>query len=210
MEKVRKFLHFFSVCSLNQDSTSASSGQVLLLVVVTMIVALTVGLSIASRTVTNLKLSKQNQDSQRAFQAATAGIEKYINQANRTGPTDTLLNASAFTTDVGQLSGSQILLNNGDVVDQDRGIDSWLSTYPTYADKYSGTITLYWGVDGVPLDCSSASPNKKKAPALEVVILTGSITNPTFTKRVFDPCNNTSVAGSVNRANNFEIPASTP
>ena len=47
----------------------------LLVVVLTMIVALTVGLSLASRTITNMKISKQNEESQRAFQAAEAGIE---------------------------------------------------------------------------------------------------------------------------------------
>jgi len=56
------------------------NGQILLIVVITMIVALTVGLSIASRTVTELRLSRQNEESQRAFNAAEAGIDRVLKQ----------------------------------------------------------------------------------------------------------------------------------
>ncbi|MGE5041621.1 MAG: hypothetical protein ACM3IJ_01825 [Candidatus Levyibacteriota bacterium] len=107
-----------------------NSGQVLLLVVITMIVALTAGLALASRITTNLKLSKQNEDSQRAFQAASAGIDKYINSSS--GTTLNSINSSNFKTNVTQISGSTMILNNGNTIDQDRGIDVWLSNYPNY------------------------------------------------------------------------------
>ena len=59
-------------------SEASRQGQMLLVVVLTMIVALTVGLSVVSRTITNLRISRQSEESQRAFQAAEAGIEKTI------------------------------------------------------------------------------------------------------------------------------------
>lgn len=107
------------------------SGQVLLLVVITMMVALAAGLALVSRMTINLKLSKQNQDSQKAFQAASAGIEKYINSTGGT-TINGLNNSSTVTTKVDSITGSEFLLNNGNPVDQDRGIDVWLSSYPNY------------------------------------------------------------------------------
>lgn len=183
----------------------SSRGQALLVVVITMIVALTVGLTLATRTITNLKISKQNEDSQRAFQAATSGIEKYIQSptSQNTGQ----FTGSSFTTNVDEVSGETILLNNGDNVDQDRGLDVWLSAYPDFSNRFSGTINVYWDASSA-IDCSSTNPNKGKTPALELIILTGTVTNPTYTKRVFDPCNS-GVSGTTNRGNNFEIPQST-
>jgi len=113
-----------------KNSMKKDSGQVLLLVVITMMVALAAGLALVSRMTINLKLSKQNQDSQRAFQAASAGIEKYINSSG--GTTINGLNSSTVTTTVNSITGSSFLLNNGNPVDQDRGIDVWLSNYPNY------------------------------------------------------------------------------
>lgn len=173
-----------------------NSGQVLLIVIVTMIVALTAGLSIASRTITNLKLSKQNEDSQRAFQAASAGIDKYINAASGTN-TNTLNNAT-FKTTVTTVNGANILLNNGEPVDQDRGIDVWLSTYPNYAAPlYNGVITLYWGNQNQN-KCTSGNGTSTRA-AIEVVILTSNATP--VSKYVFDRCSR--IAGSLQPSSAF-------
>ena len=68
-----------------------------------MIVALTVGLSIAARIVTELKISKQNEESQRAFQAAEAGIQQTIQRQESINNLDNpvpLDNNSAFSTDL--------------------------------------------------------------------------------------------------------------
>jgi Tfp pilus assembly protein PilX len=188
---------------------SESSGQVLLIVIITMIVALTVGLSLASRTISNLKISKQNEDSQRAFQAASAGIEKYLNQSSGSGADVSLTNAT-FSTTVTALQGTQILLNNGGLVDQDRGIDLWLSKYPDYSDTpYTGTVDIYWGTSGT-LNCSTSPSDKSKiTPALEVIILSGNPLSPTVEKRVYDPCNS-GATGAVNRGNGFSVPLNTP
>ncbi len=161
-----------------------NSGQALLIVIITMIVALTAGLSLASRTITNLKLSKQNVNAQRAFQAASAGIEKSLNATS--GITNSLSNSSSFTTTVNTLSGTSILLNNGETVDQDRGVDVWLSTYPSYATPYNGTITMYWGSSN-QINCSPGSAGNTRA-ALEVVIISGSTTSPVVSKYAYDRC----------------------
>ena len=50
-------------------------GQILLLVVLVMTIALTIGLSLATRTITDIRTTTEEENSQRAFSAAEAGIE---------------------------------------------------------------------------------------------------------------------------------------
>lgn len=54
------------------------SGQVLILVLLTVIVVLTIGLSVASRNITNLRTTTQTEQSQRAFTAAEGGVEDVL------------------------------------------------------------------------------------------------------------------------------------
>ncbi len=179
----------------------SSSGQVLLIVVITMVVALTAALTLASRTITNLKVSKQNEDSQRAFQAASAGIEKSITTGQSIG---NLTNAS-FTTNISAASGNSILLNNGDLVPQDRGIDVWLSNYPDFSSPMnSGSISFLWGTKNAA-NCSAT--DKDSVPALEIVLLSGSKLNPTVTKYAYDACGGT--YGNRRSSNNFSTPLGT-
>lgn len=54
---------------------SSSSGQALIILLLVMVVGLTIGLSIATRTATDVRLTSQDELSQKAFSAAEAGIE---------------------------------------------------------------------------------------------------------------------------------------
>jgi hypothetical protein len=53
-------------------------GQILILVLLIVVVALSVGLSVASRNITNLRSSTQTEQSQRAFSAAEGGVEDVL------------------------------------------------------------------------------------------------------------------------------------
>lgn len=158
------------------------SGQALLMVVVAMVIILTVSLSVATRSVVELKTSSEEATSQQAFSAAEAGIEKYLkNSQTFTGNVGTA-NVTVNTVPVGGGNTRAILLNNGNPVLRDDGIDLWLSSYPGYTAPYwSGTFRAYWGSSN---DCSSA--------ALEILLITGPaaapLSNPTITRRVYDPC----------------------
>lgn len=55
-----------------------SSGQALLIILLIMAVALTIGLSIISRSITDIKISQQTEEAARAFSAAEAGIEEAL------------------------------------------------------------------------------------------------------------------------------------
>lgn len=163
---------------------TSERGQILLIVVITMIVALTVGLTIASRTVTELRLSRQNEESQRAFNAAEAGIDRVLQQGGEITLEEELGNNANFVVSATSYDGSQIYINNGEEVDQDVGADVWLSNYPDYSNRRTGNITIYWGDTNQTL-CAE-SPTAR--PALEVVLLQGDIANPQIAKYLYDTC----------------------
>jgi len=58
--------------------TSSASGQALLIILLIMAVGLTIGLSITSRSITDIKISELSEESARAFSAAEAGIEEVL------------------------------------------------------------------------------------------------------------------------------------
>ena len=60
------------------SSRSRSSGQVLVIILLVMIVGLTVGLFLLGRTTVDVSVSKNVEESARAFNAAEAGIEEAI------------------------------------------------------------------------------------------------------------------------------------
>ena len=61
-------------------------GQALLIVLLVMTVALTVGLSVATRTIVNVRITTQEEQSQRAFSAAEAGIEETLRTCTTSCP----------------------------------------------------------------------------------------------------------------------------
>ena len=58
---------------------NSQKGQVLLLVVLASVIALTVGLAAISRSITSTRISTEESNSQKALSAAEAGIEEQIN-----------------------------------------------------------------------------------------------------------------------------------
>ncbi len=159
----------------------------LILVVLTMIVALTVGLSLAARTLVNLRLSKQNEESQRAFQAAEAGVEQII-QSGSESSADNLANNSSYSTSVSYPLGTDFMLNGGELVDQDVGIDIWLSSYPDFSNATSGTLTIYWGTSPNQVDCTKpvGGTGSTVKSAIEVVVLSGNLKLPKMDKYFFE------------------------
>ncbi|HZQ29660.1 MAG TPA: pilus assembly PilX N-terminal domain-containing protein [Patescibacteria group bacterium] len=157
-------------------------GQALLIVVLVMVIALTVGLSIASKTITNLRTSTEEANSQKALSAAEAGVEQAI-KTNASILTQNLSNNTSYKTDVTGVSGTNFLMNGGNPVQQDNGADLWLSDYSPdstkiYLNPWSGNLTIKWGTTSDP--CLS--------PAIEVLIVSGTKASPTSTRYAFDGC----------------------
>lgn len=63
-------------------------GQAALIVLLVVAVALGFGLSIISQTTTDIRISQQEQEAARAFNAAEAGIEEALKEINVGGPVD--------------------------------------------------------------------------------------------------------------------------
>lgn len=166
-----------------RTSSYLQRGQVLLIVILIMVVGLTIGLSVVSRSITTLRTTRESESSQRAFSAAEAGIESIITSTNGVA-SKTLKNKSSYSTSISTISGTTILINNGIAIAQDDGADVWLSTYPDYTSQYNGTVKVYWGQSQET--CSST--NNTQA-ALEIVLMTGLTTAPVIKHYAVDPCN---------------------
>jgi len=161
------------------------TGQALLIVVLVMVVALTVGLSIASKSITSFRNSTEQASSQKALSAAEAGIEQAL-KSNTSIPITSISQDTKYSTVVNIVSGKTFLLNGGNSLLQSSGIDLWLTVYSSdsarlYQSPYypsSGSFTVYWG------DSSGGCSNA----ALEVVVIAGKKLSPILSKYAFDPC----------------------
>ena len=180
---------------MNQKSIMLFSqqGQALLLVVLVLVISMTIGLSVATRSITNIRNSNEEENSQRAFSAAEAGIERVINSSGSgtiASPIELDNDAQISALTVGQLSGTQILVNNGTIVSRDDGVDVWLvgrngNGTPNYAAPWNGNVTIYWGKTS---DACTASLTTNTMAAIEVVTLTGIDTAPVSHHYFYDPC----------------------
>lgn len=162
---------------------SYQEGQMLLIVVLVMVVVLTVGLSVATRSITNLRSTTEEENSQRAFSAAEAGVELALKTGSASG---SFTNNATYTANVAVLGQSiSFPVNNGEIVSKDEGVDIWLSNYPSYSSPWSGSFTIYWGSSS---DVCDPNESTNTAAALEVIVLSGSTSSPTVSHYAVDPC----------------------
>ena len=89
-------------------------GQVLLIIVLVMVVALTVGLSLASRSLIQVRTTGEQAESQKAFSAAEAGIEQALQTGqNITAEQDLGNNAKIKQVNVNAVGvANQLVLKN--------------------------------------------------------------------------------------------------
>lgn len=157
-------------------------GQMLLIVVLVMVVSLTVGLSIASKSITSLRTSTEEANSQKALAAAEAGVERAI-KSNLSIAEGSFSDNTTYDTTITPVLGTSFQLNAGNPVLQDDGIDLWLSRYSTqdsqlYTNPWNGSLTIHWG--NTPTGCENA--------ALEIALISGNRNNPVMTRYAYDPC----------------------
>lgn len=172
---------------LNLKKMNSQNGQVLLVVILASVIALTVGLAAISRSITNTRISTEESNSQKALSAAEAGVEEQLKAATDDtigildlDPVD-LDNNSSFDSAAVAVDGQSFELNGGDIVDQDEGADIWLSTHPDFSDPKTTTdLTIYW---------SAGSADCNDDPAIEVAVIQGSDRdNPSMVRYAFDGC----------------------
>lgn len=161
-------------------------GQILLVSLLVLIVAMIVGLSVVTRTITNLRVTSVEDNSQRAFSAAEAGIERLLTANVNTSLAGNLGNNSTFNSTKTLVTGDQFLVNNGSFVLKDDVVDIWLSNYPDYSSPWSGNLVIYWGSSSDA--CVGVPESNNSMAALEVVLLSGTKSNPKIDHFAYDPC----------------------
>lgn len=175
-------------------------GQALLIIVLIMVVALTVGLSLGSRTIINIRTASEEADSQKALAAAEAGIERavQINEDKIINDQKFSENITSYNIEVKEAKGTTFLANGGNLVVQDDGVDVWLVSHSdgkaNYSNPWTGDkLTIYWGDPSVE-DCSNA--------AIEIAVISRIILSLDLELKrfVFDPC------GSRREKNKFDNP----
>lgn len=173
---------------------SGQKGQILLIVVLVVIVASTIGLSIATRSIISIRTSIEEAESQKALAAAETGIERAI-QGNVpiALPLQNVPNSkgggsnSTYITSVDQVDSSNFLINGGNTIPKDEGADVWIVRHdsdsnPIYLDARSlQNINLYWG----------SSPDGCDDAAIEVIVVSRDPSSPNEIKSyryAYDSC----------------------
>ena len=187
--------------SVNIKNEKYQRGQALIIAVFILVVALTVGLSVATRSITTIRTAAEEDNSQKAFSAAEAGIERALTANSGTNIIGTFAdNNSSYSATASLLTGDETLVNNGIFVPKDDPADIWLSDYSTDQSKIylnpwpasgSKVLTIYWvaqSSNDPNGDCSANNEENFGPAALDINAITGSKAAPKISHYAFDPC----------------------
>lgn len=162
------------------------SGQILLVVLLILAVSLTIGLSLISRSITDVEISQETEEAARAFSAAEAGIEVSLITGLDSGLYIFPETGASYKSKTSGLGAKGEFAFPGEYAKGD--IQSlWLASYNPETGQYvksydEDTLRVVWGNP----DAITAN-----SPALEVSIYyqdTGDATNPYKVGRfVLDP-----------------------
>ena len=186
--------------NLPKKHLKSPHGQILILFLLVLVLAMAVVLSVASRTVTDIKITTTSDESNRAYFAAEAGVEEALKKAEtdtnitlRLDFPDISTTATTQLVDVGE-GAREIYVYPFLVERDDIAQINMLNTYPVLASGWSGDlIEIYWGTD------PDVSGGNVLEQAIEVSIMYyGS--NFGMTKWGFDPSahNNNFCTGATN------------
>lgn len=186
LKRLTKINQYRSLIHLGSAQTANSAGQILLISLLVLVVAMTIGLSLAARTINNLRVTTAQDSSQRAFAAAEAGLERALTQISSTTITGNLNNDSNYITTVNTRSANEFQINSGDFLIKNDTADIWLSAYPDYSSPWTGTLNIYWGSSSDV--CVGTPESNNTMSALEIVIISGTRASPVINHYAFDPC----------------------
>lgn len=190
-----------------KKTTSSTSGQALLIILLIMAVGLTIGLSITSRSITDIKISELSEEGARAFSAAEAGVEEALLAGEGTFESPPEWEASYQTLSVGFGEGDKF------VFPQELSLNTIQTLYLAQYET-DGTLTPYYSAGTIDV-CWEGSA------ALEVGIyyqeagvykVARAAIDPDGTRRDdnnFDPPDGGSCAGLDNKKG-LSLPGGTP
>lgn len=156
----------------NQKSFSTNkfeSGQIVVVLLLTILVGLSIGLVVTQRTITDVSISTQSEQASRAFSAAEAGLERALSGESNPSLTgaNTLLNNATADVKV-----NPNLPNPGQALEYLKPIDKgtiaqfWLIDPDTFSGSYAAgaPLDLYFGNE-------TAEPIRTNMPAVEVTMI---------------------------------------
>ena len=134
-----------------KESTKANDGQIVLITLLVLAIATTVALSLISRTTNDASITRDVEESSRAFSAAEAGIEEALQSASGTNGAVTLAAGVTYSVNVSTMSGAlglyelpkKTLQGNTEtiwLVNHDQSTGSIIET-PTYT---APSISVCW------------------------------------------------------------------
>ena len=181
---------------------SYCQGQTILLVLLVITVVLTIALSLITRSITDVSMSRKIEETNRAFSAAEAGIEESLRLGGVTLSSSNLSNNTSYqVTSTRYVNLTEFVFPT--VTDKDEASQIFLSSYPAYNDPYTGTnITVYWG---------NAACGVSTQAALSVDVIYGEATPFSVKRYAVDPCgrgngfSNVVGGGGTVGGNNFQF-----
>lgn len=144
------------------DNVISQKGQVVLVLILVMTVALAIGLSVIQRSLSDVSTSSKVEQSSRAFSAAEAGIEKAISANSAINSQIDLGNSSQIAgVDKNDIPAARQAFEYLPLAKEELA-HVWLADPETLAAVYTQTsINVYWGVPNITAD----------KPALEVTVI---------------------------------------
>jgi len=127
------------------------AGQALLIILLLMAVVLTISMAVISRSVTDLRVSRQDEESSRAFSAAEAGIENAV-ALGGSGDSSGTINGVDYTVACTDQGGDVVFDFGKERFEQGKIQTVWLVNHDTNGEITtggygSGQLDLYWGTD---------------------------------------------------------------
>jgi hypothetical protein len=182
-----------AILHCNQD------GQIIIVLLLTMLVALTIGLTITQRAVTNVATSTQTEQSSRAFAAAEAGINQAIaNGAVADFTLSGLVNEASANVQVKANLPSSGQALEYPPIDKKTTAQFWLADPNTLAAYYNRPqFNIFFGNDAATLN---SKDNTK--PAIEVNVIVLESSNYVSYKYYYDADGSSSRGGGGNGFNN--------
>lgn len=148
-------------------------GQALLIIILVMTVVLTIALSLVSRTISDISISKKEDDSSRAFSAAEAGVEQALLKGTSTSFVGNVTSTDSFSASATPLSSEgteyamPLLLAAGETAPVwlvNHAEDGSLTCSAASPCFTGNTLKVCWGASGT-------DPGVSTTPAVEVSIV---------------------------------------
>lgn len=182
-------------------SSKTSSGQVALVILTVMAIALTWALSMGKRSAIDLETSRQSQESTQAFSAAEAGIEEAL-RVIREGEDVSTINTSSMAGDLGvdQIAVSSATVGGGSQFQYPQYFKPGETVIVWLRDHFpDGSIDENNGYDGTRINICWQTGS-----ALEVIYFHGSLGNYGIRRYAFDDdVDRRNSTGGANDGNHF-------